>query len=549
MNRNKKLILNGAIGVIKQLITMLCGFILQRYMILAYGSSANGLVSSVTHFLSFITFLEMGIGPVIQANLYAPLAKKDNVVINQVVVSSDRFFRRIGFVLIAYTAVLMVLFPTVINTEEEPLFLIAMVFVLSLSSFAQYFFGATNQLLLNADQKAYVQNILQFVSTILNTIACIVLIKLNASIIVTKLFSSLVFLIRPVFQVIYVKKHYEINRKVKVVGEPIKQKWNGFAQHVAAVVCKNTDVVILTIFASLSLISVYNVHYYVINGITETIMLAAVGVEAFFGNILAKGEKKQLNQSFSVIEFITHVGVSILFAVTITMIVPFVKIYTAGITDADYIQPIFAILLSLAYACQCLRIPYFRLIKAAGRFKETQNGAFISAGLNLVVSLVLIFNFGLIGVAIGTLVALLYHTIYFVFYLKKHIIYRPVVYFFKYLISDMLIIGATYILGQLIGLECDNYLVWALKACIIFALSFAISVIVSFIFNGKTFIFVLSKIKVKFSHKKAGKNSGESNSVLAIESDSEGNNSLESVLPEGNGSTAKKGAEKSQGEE
>ena len=100
-------------------------------------------------------------------------------------------------------------------------------------------------------------------------------------------------------------------------------------------------------------------------------------------------------------------------------IVPFVSVYTRGITDANYIAPLFATILVVAYGSQCLRVPYFRVIKAAGHFKETQNGAYISAALNIVITVALVFKFGLIGAASGTLVAMIYHTCYFVWYFRK----------------------------------------------------------------------------------------------------------------------------------
>ena len=77
MSRKKKLLLNTGAGILKQLVTVICGFILPRYMLLYYGSSVNGLISSIGNFLSFISLLDMGVGAVIQANLYKPLADKN----------------------------------------------------------------------------------------------------------------------------------------------------------------------------------------------------------------------------------------------------------------------------------------------------------------------------------------------------------------------------------------------------------------------------------------------------------------------------------------
>ena len=89
MSRRKKFLLNTGMGILKQLVTVICGFILPRYMLLYYGSSINGLISSISHFLSFISLLDMGVGAVVQANLYKPLAEKDNAQISRIMFLSD----------------------------------------------------------------------------------------------------------------------------------------------------------------------------------------------------------------------------------------------------------------------------------------------------------------------------------------------------------------------------------------------------------------------------------------------------------------------------
>ncbi|NTQ65433.1 polysaccharide biosynthesis C-terminal domain-containing protein, partial [Enterococcus faecium] len=450
MNRNKKLLWNTTAGIVKQITVTICGFILPRFLIMYYGSSVNGLISSIAHFLSFVALLEMGIGPVIQANLYKPLAEKNVDMISQIVKSAERFYRRIAMIIIGYTGVLVFFMPLIFETEYDWFFTGSLIVIISISTVAQYFFGATYQSLLNADQKAYVQLILQILTILINTIGSIVLIKFGVSIQMVKLLTALVFLIRPFGQMMYVKKNYSINKNVRLIGEPIKQKWNGFAQHLSTSICENIDVVLLTFFSNLQSISIYSVYYSVTFGITSIIMTAAGGLESFFGNMIVKNENKNLYNSFSYIEWLIHSGVSVIFSTAATMILPFVALYTDGVHDAKYIQPVFSITMILAYAFQCLRIPYFRLIKAAGHFKETQNGSFISTGINLVLSIVLLPKLGLVGIAIGTLVAMLFHTLYFVYYLSKNILYRKAYYFIKNMLIDIVVFTVTYFVMKFI---------------------------------------------------------------------------------------------------
>lgn len=110
------------------------------------------------------------------------------------------------------------------------------------------------------------------------------------------------------------------------------------------------------------------------------------------------------------------------FGCTGVLIVDFVRVYTYGINDADYIQPLFAVLITIANAGHCLRLPYNILILAAGHYKQTQSNYIIAMILNIVVSIATVKMWGLVGVAIGTLIAMAYQTVWMAKYDSKNII-------------------------------------------------------------------------------------------------------------------------------
>ena len=480
MDCKKKLYLNITSALILQIVTFICGFILPKQILLFYGSEINGLIASITRFLSVISLLEMGIGPVIQSNLYKPLVEKNNTLISKIIVSAEKFYKKIAYIFLAYIVVLAIIYPQ-INKEFSFIFTCSMIIIISVSTFVQYYFGITYQVFLNADQKIYISSILQILTIILNTVLCIVLMYFNFSIHIIKLMSAVVFIIRPIFQNIYVKKMYKINFKIKYRDEPIKQKWNGFAQHIAAVINAEIDIVLLTFFVSFQSVSIYSVYFLVVSGITMIVMTSASGLESYWGNILAKREKELLNKSFNKIEFFIHMTVTFLYTSTAILIAPFISVYILGTADeALYYLPIFGFILTFAYAFQCLRVPYFRIIKAAGHYKETQNGAFISAIINILVSLFAVQIFGLIGIATGTLFSMLYHTTYFVWYLKNNILYYKVKRYLLYMLIDFIGIILTFYFSKNFSMNSKTYLDWIIYAIKINLISLSCT---SFIFG------------------------------------------------------------------
>ena len=57
MMREKKLVANTGTSLLLQICTIICGFILPRMILGAFGSSVNGMVNSISQFLGVIGFL------------------------------------------------------------------------------------------------------------------------------------------------------------------------------------------------------------------------------------------------------------------------------------------------------------------------------------------------------------------------------------------------------------------------------------------------------------------------------------------------------------
>ena len=110
--------------------------------------------------------------------------------------------------------------------------------------------------------------------------------------------------------------------------------------------------------------------------------------------------------------------------------------YTSGVSDVNYIQPLFAILIVVANAGHCLRLPYNIMILAGGHYKQTQRNYIIAAIINIVISIVAVKTWGLVGVAIGTAIAMFYQTIWMAFYDSKNLIKWPFTKFLKQIAVD-----------------------------------------------------------------------------------------------------------------
>jgi O-antigen/teichoic acid export membrane protein len=501
MTRKNKLFLNTSMAILNQVVTFACGIILPRLFISHYGSAVNGLIASIVQFLTIIAFLELGVGAVVKSSLYKPLAENDYEDISRIFVSAKKFFRKIAGLLLIYSILLMVLYPLSVSNSFDYFYTASLIFIISIGFFVEYYFGIVYQLLLNADQMSFVQLIMQSGTLILNTVITIFLIKMEVSVQLVKLVSSLIFLMRPIVYFKVVNKYYKLDAHIVFFEEPIKQKWNGVAQHVAYVILDSTDIIILTMFSTLGNISVYAVYYLVVNGVKQLIVACTFGITALFGNMLAKNEKELLNKFFSQFEWFMHVFIVIVFSCTGLLIIPFIRIYTKDITDQNYIVPLFAYLLTLSKAIYCLELPYNMMVLAAGHYKRTQNSSIIETILNVVISLLFVSKFGLVGVAIGTLVAMLYRTTYLAWYLTKNILSRSFNCFMTHILVDIVTVLVVVVSTNWIKLAEVSFASWISMAFKVFGISLVESIVINLIFYRDLFAPVLGRLRSKLVQK------------------------------------------------
>lgn len=501
--KKKLLFYNTFTGIIYQIIAIICGFILPRVILNQYGSSVNGLVNSINQFLGFISLAELGVGAVVESSLYKPLALHNQDQLNAIISSATKFYRLIGRILLAYVIILLFVYPRFTSKEFSYEYSASLLLIISISFFLQYFFSIVDGIFLRANQHGYVYYTIQSICVILNTFVCSILAINGFGIHFIKSISALIFILRPFALRTYINKNYHINRGVKYEKDPIAQKWNGIAQHFSSVILDDTDVIVLTLFSSLSNVSIYSVYYMVVNGVKQVITSMTGGIQAFWGELFAKKEQEELNKSFLYTEWLLHSFSTLVFSCTFVLIVPFILIYTKNINDANYFQPIFSGTLVVANYMHCLRMPYHVSILAANKYRDTQKCFIIAAIINIIISIAVVRRYGIVGVAIGTLVSMLYQTIWMALYNKRKLIKRSTKSLISIFTMDISCFVIIALVGKLILIKRLSWMSWIINAFIILALSFVIIFIMNYIFYHNYELILIQTLKHKIRNGKA----------------------------------------------
>lgn len=458
MRSSSKGIKNLIYGTIGQVIILAMGFVLPRLFMVNYGSEVNGLLTSVKQIFAYMVLLEAGVGATTLQALYKPMAESDHKRMSRILAATSAYYKKTG---IAYAVIVLVIalsYSSVVSTSI-PFYVVFSVIILhGAAGVIKYLFQGKFTLLMQVDGKNYILSNLTLFVTILSDIAQIVLIFCGFDIVAVKLAYFIINLLQMVFIVYYVKKNYRwINLKEKPDYAALSQKNSALVHSISGLVFNNTDTIILTICCGLSTVSVYAVYTLIFSVMANIIDVVLNSFTYALGQMFHSDRKKfeRMQDSYEAIYLaITFAFLTVIYIFT----TPFIRLYTDSITDVVYVDRWLPILFVIVNALNYGRKTSNQIINYAGHFKETRGRAICEMMINIVVSLVGVYFWGIYGVLIGTIAALLYRANDLIIYANVKILHRnPLKTYVKWIINVATLCVIVMIINQF-SLNIATYL-------------------------------------------------------------------------------------------
>lgn len=281
-------VFNAFSSMILQFVTVITGFIIPKLILNVFGSEVNGLISSFNQLLGYISLVEGGLTSVVMAKLYKPLINKDKKTINSIVNTTKRFYNKLSIIFIVSNISIALIYPIFVKSSFSYGYVASLGIILGIGLFIQYNFSLAIRTLLNADRKVYIVSWTQVLILIVNTILFYIVIKVYPNIHILKFITGVLYIIQPIIYNKSVKKYYNLNNDKTENKELLKNRWDGFAISIAAFIHNNTDVLILTIFSSLTSVSIYSVYSLVTKGMKQIVTAISSGIVPTIGNAYAR---------------------------------------------------------------------------------------------------------------------------------------------------------------------------------------------------------------------------------------------------------------------
>lgn len=498
MSKKKVFIVNIVTSLVSQAIVLVLGLVIPRLVLKNYGSDTNGLTSTITQIFTYLALLEAGISQAAKNALYKPFKEDDKDAISHISSLAKRTYRRISYIYLAAVVVLASVIPFILRTNVNYWTIFVLVLFEGLTNVISFYFISVWSTILFVDRKTYISNIFELISKVLCYAVKITLVLFSLNIALIQVGFFAVSLIKLLIYYLYFRKYYPWLKTEKVgKNEKLPDRGAYIITEVAWTIFSSTDLILIGIFLSTKVSSVYSVYNMVLVALVGILSALYNGVSYVLGKTYHEDiEKyKRVHDLFN--SFFMSI-ITIFVSVSYLLLIPFVRLYTSGITDVNYIYKWLPLLFCLIPLLSWSRYPAGNLSGIAGYAKQTSIVSLIEAGINIGLSLILVNFLGIYGVLIATVCALPLKVIYLNWLCEKKILKRSPLKTILILCSNYLIFGLTVLFGSLYGeFSINNYWSLVVYGIVLVAIYFVLTLVINLIVNRDIIKFY--KV-IKFKH-------------------------------------------------
>lgn len=449
-SRTKKSIINTVVSFTSQLIIVLLGFISRRVLIYSVGVQYLGINGLMSNILTIFSLAESGIGVAIGYSLYKPLAENDVETIKALM----RFYRTIYRLLALMTAVVGLLFypflPVFLKDNTTPD--ANVIYLLFLASSVCSYLWSYKITLNSSDQNKYLYTIANTATQILVLVAKVFIlyftqnyiiylcIELGSTLIKNVIFSYILdhrypFLKEKNIRRLSAIEKHQLFRNIKSLF------WGKFGY----IASQCSDNLVISSIISVTMVGLYSNYTTLISAVSGFVATFTSSVTASMGNLIASESKEKAYVVYKRIDFINYWLYTFSAVCLLCLTEPFIKIWLG----TDYILPkgVLAISVILFYL-KGLNSGVDVAKNAAGLYYPDRFVPLIEAALNIILSIILAYKIGLLGVLIGTLVSFLLMS----FWTKPYFVFRDVfcVKFSEYAIWEGKKIFLSFVIGSVL---------------------------------------------------------------------------------------------------
>lgn len=502
MGKSKGSILTAISAITLTFINGLFALVVTKLIIVKYGSDFNGLNATASQFISMLLIVEGGFTIASNVALFKPMAMDDHVSINRILSATKKIFNRIGLSFLSIGSAISIFYALIINSQISPEISFLIFLMTIISTFVNLYFATKYRILLQSENKEYILNGIQTVTSVFTQLLILLTILFNGHILLIRFSTMLGALVNSLLITMITKRKYSyIDFHVEPDYTSIKGTKDIFIQKITSMIYSTIPLLFISATVGTIYASVYIVYNNVFRLIKSVIYAFINAPRMGFGKLIAEKDSEYVLKVFLQYEFIVNFVMFAVLSTATVLIMPFISIYAGEFTDVNYYNWGIAILLILITFFEIIHIPSGNIINMSGKFKVGKNIQTIAS--IIIVGTMVIGNkfygfYGIIGAVLITAIILGFLEIVYVH--QMH---------FKNSLSNFLgmIIPSLVIILVAISIEIkylpiiNTYLEFFIMGIVLISINSIILFIVGITFNNKIMLTILSRLKCTIKKK------------------------------------------------
>ena len=410
MGRLQQTTKNIAFGYIGNIATAVLGFILRTVFIMKLDETLLGINGLYTGVLSMLSMAELGIGTALNYSLYGPMARKDYEKLKSYMLLYKKSYRIIGVVVAVIGLALVPFLKYFIKSPGDyGMGELTTYYLIFLFNTVSTYFVSYKYSLVNAEQKNYIQTNVLTLTKLATTILQMIVLMLTANFLFYLLTAAAVELIQKIYVSHYLDKRYPY-LKDKDVKPLEKEETDEIVTKTKALICLKvgdvarlqTDSIIISSFIKVSLVGIVDNYNMVINSISAFVNIIFNSAISSFGNLIATESKQKQYEVFKIYRFAANWIYGLSAVGFYLLLSPLIELWLG---KEWLLSEVVIALVLLDYYFRGDRIVMANFKTAAGVFEQDKFLPLIQGAVNLIISIVLVQEIGLVGVYIGTVVS------------------------------------------------------------------------------------------------------------------------------------------------
>lgn len=450
VSRTAKSFKNATVALAFYCINLILQFFSRKIFLDYLGTEVLGLNTVAQNLLGFLNLAEMGIGTAVAYCLYKPLYNDDRKSINDIVSVQGWLYRRIAVFIIVASVLLMGFFPIIFGKAEVPLWYSYGSFsVLLFSSLLGYFVNY-RQIILSADQKQYKVNYAVKGVTAVKTVTQILAIRCFQNGYVWWMILEIVFAVfTSVVLDLIIKREYpwlkpkvENGKKLRSgYPEVILKVKQQFFHRIGRFAISQFSTLVMYGYVSLTLVAVYGNYALITAGVVSLMASLLNGIQAGIGNLVAeRNNEKTISFFWEISSLKLWLSATICFAIYMQGH-EFITLWVGE----EYLMPEKAFIILVLITFVQLSQTSEAFLVAYGLFQDIWS-PIAEAVINIGLSVLLGYYFGLSGILAGVLVSL----IFMLYGWKPYFLFtrgfkKKVDSFYSRMLKYLIILGGTFV--------------------------------------------------------------------------------------------------------